>query len=788
MAAVAKATVRSSARETEPVTPQPSVEPARARSAPRTKLTVVGSTPKIATKNALMQSALEALEYAQTCTFLCDRDFNILHANKKSLETLEAMEMSLRSSGDAFRHFRAADAVSGNLDFLFTQEPMEFRRASDSRNLPYQRTINMGTFVCEVFIGGTYDETGTQLGYAVSWENVTDRLASEKKQGQQIAALEGSNTNVMLTDTDLQVQYVNASLRQNLKKWEPELQKAFGAGFRADALLGRCIDEFHKNPKHQRNILSNESMFPFQTRIKVGNIQIDLTVNCTKDAKGAITGYSTEWLDVTERLAEEADYKAVVKEIADRIEFLRGACSTDLANAMAALANGDFNVKIEPRTPLLEIPSQPDLAVMAETFNGLRNQTVKSVEAYNQAREALSTLVAQARETADTIAAATGDLADAMDSLGNGDLTVSIEPLKPILKSSAKQGEAQSDLAMMTETFNDLRNQTGKSVEAYNRAQESLSTLISQAREAADTIAQGSGEVSIGTDDLSQRTEEQASSLEETASSMEEMTSTVKQNADNAKQANQLAAQAREVAEKGGEVVGRAVSSMQEINQASKKIADIISVIDEIAFQTNLLALNAAVEAARVGEQGRGFAVVAAEVRNLAGRSATAAKEIKSLVQDSVQKVQEGSVLVNQSGQTLADIVNSVKKVADIITEISAASQEQAAGIEQVNKAIMQMDQITQQNAALVEETAAASRSMNQQATGLQSTVGRFKLAQRYIDVMQQRAAAQQSVQAPSHSRTPVDNRRAPRTMATASKPSYRRMSSRPDDSGFEEF
>ncbi len=220
------------------------------------------------------------------------------------------------------------------------------------------------------------------------------------------------------------------------------------------------------------------------------------------------------------------------------------------------------------------------------------------------------------------------------------------------------------------------------------------------------------------------------------------MTSTVKQNAENSRQANQLAAQAREVAEKGGAIVTGAVSSMQEISNSSKKIADIISVIDEIAFQTNLLALNAAVEAARVGEQGKGFAVVAAEVRSLAGRSATAAKEIKQLVQESVARVSEGSQQVNTSGETLDEIVLSVKKVADIIAEIAAASQEQATGIEQVNKAVMQMDEITQQNAALVEEASAASHSMAQQASGLRMTVSQFKLDESYL------RSAQQSVQA----------------------------------------
>jgi methyl-accepting chemotaxis protein len=256
----------------------------------------------------------------------------------------------------------------------------------------------------------------------------------------------------------------------------------------------------------------------------------------------------------------------------------------------------------------------------------------------------------------------------------------------------------------------------------------SFGDVIRALKASAQEVRDSAEEISRGNLSLSQRTEEQASSLEETASSMEEMTSTVKQTADNAMQANQLAMAARSQAEKGGAVVGRAVAAMSGISASSRKIADIIGVVDDIAFQTNLLALNAAVEAARAGEQGRGFAVVASEVRNLAGRSATAAKEIKALIEDSVGKVEEGTRLVDQSGHTLEEIVQAVKKVTDIVAEIAAASQEQSAGIEQVNRAVMQMDQVTQQNAALVEEAAAAAEGIVEQAQGLEAMIARYRL------------------------------------------------------------
>jgi methyl-accepting chemotaxis protein len=291
--------------------------------------------------------------------------------------------------------------------------------------------------------------------------------------------------------------------------------------------------------------------------------------------------------------------------------------------------------------------------------------------------------------------------------------------------SEVAQRAAEGDLTKrVTVTSKDELGALGN---AMNVMLDNLVKVVSEVRQAAEHVSTASGEITQGNQDLSERTSAQAGALEETSASMEEMTSTIKQNADNAKQANQLAVAAREVAEKGGTVTDKAVEAMDEINKSSKKIADIINVIDEIAFQTNLLALNAAVEAARAGEQGRGFAVVASEVRNLAQRSATAAKEIKALINESVQKVGDGSELVNRSGQTLAEIVNSVKRVTDIISEISAASQEQAAGIDQVNKAVMQMDQGTQQNAALVEEATSASQSMKQQAAELLQQVAFFK-------------------------------------------------------------
>ena len=355
--------------------------------------------------------------------------------------------------------------------------------------------------------------------------------------------------------------------------------------------------------------------------------------------------------------------------------------------------------------------------------------------------------------------------------------------------SSVAQQAADGDLSQRAPVTS--KDELGQLGQAMNRMLDNIANVVGEVRQAAEHVSTASSEITQGNEDLSQRTSAQAGALEETSASMEEMTSTIKQNADNAKQANQLAVAAREVAERGGKVTDKAVGAMDEINKSSKKIADIINVIDEIAFQTNLLALNAAVEAARAGEQGRGFAVVASEVRNLAQRSASAAKEIKALINESVQKVGDGSELVNQSGQTLAEIVDSVKRVTDIIAEISAASQEQASGIDQVNKAVMQMDHGTQQNAALVEQATSASQSMKQQAGALLEQVAFFKVTEASSDL------APRVPMRPTKGRNPVSANPVKAPSSAKAKPASQSVGvgstngkspSKGDDDFFEEF
>jgi methyl-accepting chemotaxis protein len=333
-------------------------------------------------------------------------------------------------------------------------------------------------------------------------------------------------------------------------------------------------------------------------------------------------------------------------------------------------------------------------------------------------------------------------------------------PLRNTVTLLRDIAEGEGDLTRRLEVRS--RDELGELARWFNIFVDKLHLIISQTRESAERAAQAAQQLSTGAEQISAAAQEQASSLEETAASMEELTGTVKQNADNARQASHLATESRDTAERGGHVVTSAVTSMEDITQASQRIAEIITVIDEIAFQTNLLALNAAVEAARAGEQGRGFAVVAAEVRNLAQRSAAAAKEIKALIHDSVQKVRAGGALVNQSGQTFQDIVASVKRVTEIIAEIAAANQEQSQGIEQVNRAVVQMDRLVQSSAAQTEEVSSTALALAVHAKQLRGLVWRFKLA----DGMTDRDAPPSSETAAAPSRAPRGRRTGTRVVS----------------------
>jgi len=413
-------------------------------------------------------------------------------------------------------------------------------------------------------------------------------------------------------------------------------------------------------------------------------------------------------------LDDKAGYTKELSGLLNQLSEVTDTGLNDVTRVATALASGDLSQKITKDYP----------GVFGLTKNGVNG----TVDALAKVVEEIKNIVEEA--------ALRGNFATKMDMHGKAGYTKTLSELLNQLSDVTDTGlrdvvrvaQALADADLTQKITKDYPGLFGQTSDAVNTTVDNLQKLVGEVRLSVDSIGTASKEIAMGNVDLSQRTEEQASSLEETAASMEELTSTVKQNASSAEQANQLAHTASTVAEKGGAVIHEVVSTMSSINESSRKIVDIISVIDGIAFQTNILALNAAVEAARAGEQGRGFAVVAVEVRNLAQRSAAAAKEIKTLISNSVEKVEVGTNLVDDAGRTMEEIVNAVKHVTDIMSEISAASKEQSQGIEQINQAITQMDDVTQQNAALVEEAAAAAESLEDEAQNLTRSVNVFKI------------------------------------------------------------
>ncbi len=606
----------------------------------------------IASANSRVKSALDV---AATNIMVADAELNIVYINKAIDEMLHTAEADLRKDLPKF----SADTVVGSNIDIFHKNPAYQREMLGKMTSAHEADLEVGGRNFNLIINPIFGENEERLGYVVEWKDMTAQLAAEKAEAERqteerrIAsenlriknALDGVSSNVMIANNDRDIIYMNQAVSQMLQTAEEDIRKSL-PNFDARNLIGKKIDEFHKNPAHQIGLLEKLKS-TYRSEIKISGRTFGLIASPIVDADGARIGTVVEWKDRTAEVAVEEEVSTIV----------------------SAAADGDFSqrVSLEGKDGFFE--------QLALNLNNLLDTTTVGID----------------------------EVGRVMASLAKGDLTNSIE-------------------ADLKGTFGELKGHVNGTIEQ-------LTSIVTQIKGATDLINTAASEIAAGNADLSQRTEEQAASLEETASSMEELTSTVKQNAENASQANQLAIGASDVAVKGGDVVGKVVTTMSDINESSKKIVEIISVIDGIAFQTNILALNAAVEAARAGEQGRGFAVVASEVRSLAQRSANAAKEIKTLISDSVDKVENGAQLVEQAGKTMEEIVSSVKRVTDIMADITAASQEQSSGIEQVNQTITQMDQVTQQNAALVEEATSSAKSLEQQAEELMQSVAQFVLA-----------------------------------------------------------
>ncbi|MXR68989.1 PAS domain-containing protein [Shewanella sp. JBTF-M18] len=597
---------------------------------------------KLAQENSRIK---QALDVCRANVMVADADYNIIYLNDSVTQMLRDNEQTLKQT---LTKFNTDSLLGSNID-IFHQNPAHQRKMLDKLTGSYDTSIQVAGLDFTLIATPVF-ENGVRTGTVVEWQDVTEKLAKEAKERRLAAenarikqALDNVSSNTMVADADLNIIYMNKAVSQMFKQAQNDIAKDL-PNFDANNLMGVNIDNFHKNPSHQRNLLKTLTT-TYTSQLKVGGRTFQVVANPIRDPNGDSIGTVVEWADRTAEVAIEHEIDSII----------------------AAASKGDLS---------LRVGTQDKEGFFLNLSNGLNR------------------LVGIADQVI-------GDVVNMFDGLAKGDLNRQI------------QGEYQG--------------QFGKLQTDANATAAKLTEVLDGINQSANTVTSGAEEIAQGNADLSQRTEEQAASLEETASSMEEMTATVTQSAQNATVANQLAQEANTKAAHGGKVVEQAVTAMDAINESSKRIADIIGVIDEIAFQTNLLALNAAVEAARAGEQGRGFAVVAGEVRNLAQRSAGAAKEIKELIRDSVTKVTDGTQLVNQSGETLEDIVQAVTKVADMISQISIASDQQSAGIQEVNKAISQMDEMTQQNAALVEQVSAAGDAMAEQARNMKSQLGFFE-------------------------------------------------------------
>ncbi len=766
-----------------------------------------------------------ALDGAKTALMMVDRHFKINYVNNQSMQLLKKHELLFKSYWPDFKAER--DYLIGYCIDGFHANPAHQRQLlSNPSNLPYQTTIEVGEVLLELNVGAIINSEGVYVGNTLEWQDVTEQRAQAESIVRLQAAVDQAQTAMVMINRCFEITYVNQETLRLFKFHEAAFRKVW-AGFTAskDWLMGRCIDEFHQHPAHQRELLSNPANLPYSTDITIGDLKIELNVAAVYDSKNQYIGNTLEWRDVTEerkrdneisRLASAvegmvtnlmmADKNGIILYLNPALQRLLSSREKDIRKALPEFDANHLvgkSIDIFHKNPAHQqaiisnpdrLPFSADIKVDTLEFHltcfAMRDKEGEYIGPALQWQDITEQKDGQRQVESLIQRAIEGQLDDRIDTsvysgfmreLGDGInnlLETLVSPLRECIYSMTQVAEGNLESQMS----NDYNGEFGGLATAVNTSITNLKEMTDKITTSSARVASTSTEIAAGNDDLSQRVEAQASSLEQTAASMEQMTATVRLNADNAKGASELSEDAAKKASKGGEVVGATVDAMAEINVASKKISDIIGVIDEIAFQTNLLALNAAVEAARAGEQGRGFAVVAGEVRNLAQRSAAAAKEIKGLIKDSVEKVEEGSRLVDESGKTLNDIVEAVQSVTELIRQIAASSMEQSTGIDEINRAVTSMDEMTQQNASLVEETSAASQALKEEGQAL------LNLMQFFSNSANIESIESNPVIHKKAGTTPVLKERAPKKKVTSPQPANSSLHISEDSDEWEEF
>lgn len=711
---------------------------------------------------------MNILDNAPMNIMMADAEENIVFVNKKAIEVLTKLESELAKY---LPGFKVSEVIGGSIH-RYHKNPAAIKdilkqlRPGSSR----KGEITPGPYFFEHETRPLFDDNGDLAGYVVQWVDVTEQRKEAEVAARLQGAIDNSATAMMVVNRDFVITYANRStfkmIEENIHHFEHQYP-----GFKLDKLLGSNIDIFHKNPKHQRKLLSDPDNLPWEADIKIGEAYFKLNVTAIYDAAGHYVGNNLEWANITREKAEANRAESLFAMINGAASFFM-MCDKELnityANPSLIEMLRKYEDKFRIKWPgfsvddligknidtfhkkpsnqrrilgnVSQLPHRTEIKVGELEF-GL-NATALFDASGNQIGNAVEWLDLNAR------AVYRNEVNRVISALKNGDLSVRgnlailddvfgkmmqginevidsiLEPISELQQRLPKIAEGDLTAYVTGEYMGDhaqLKN-------SLNTTLDSLNSILTQVAVAVDQISSGSLQVSDSSQSLSQGATEQASSLEEISASMNQLTAQTRQNAENAAQANKLAAGARDFANTGNRQMGDMLNAMDEINKSSTQISKIIKAIDEIAFQTNLLALNAAVEAARAGVHGKGFAVVAEEVRNLAQRSAKAAKETTELIEDSIKRVQNGTNIANETAGALGEIVNQVTKVTDLVGEIDVASKEQAQGIGQINEGLSQIDKVTQSNTASAEETAASAEELSGQSSRLKEMLGKFKL------------------------------------------------------------